>query len=222
MPTPRAAILRTPPAWLVAVLAASWYPIALLVGTVVIQAQPAGRRRQWLAWLSTDLHNLSGHPVGALLGSALVCEGDLVAWMVLALAGLTGLGLRIGGWAAAGLALGVHVAATLVSQGLVAIRIAEGQLPASARVMSDVGPSYLAVAALIGALVYGPLVGRVLGGLGFALLAPSLFGGLGELEVSSVGHVASIVLAVLLGLPVAWGNRRAAPYPRMVSPDQAS
>src|SRR5664279_3778781 len=143
MPTPRAAILRTPPAWLVAVLTASWYPIVLLVGTLVIQAQPADRRQQWLAWLSTDLHNLSTHPVGALLGSALVCEGDLAAWMVLAMAGLTGLGLRIGGWAAAGLVLTVHVLATLVSQGLVAIRIAQGHLPASARVMSDVGPSYL-------------------------------------------------------------------------------
>jgi hypothetical protein len=183
-------------------LAACWYPLVLLVATSVLRAQPPGRRQQWLAWLSTDLHNLATHPAGALLGSALVCEGDLTAWMVLALAGLTGLGLRIGALAAAGLVLAVHVLATLASQGVVAIRIAHGQLPPSARVMSDVGPSYLVVAALIGALVYGPMPGRVLGGLGFGLLAPSLFGGLTRLEVSAVGHLASIALAVLLGRAV--------------------
>ena len=181
---------------------AAWYPIALLTGTTVLQAQPPGRQQQWLAWLSTDLHNLATHPLGSLLGSGLVCEGDLGAWMVLGLVGLAGLGARTGAWVAAGLVVAVHVVATLVSQGAVALRIATGQLPESSRVMSDVGPSYVVVAALIGALVFGPLPARLLGGAGFALLTPSLFGGLTRLEVSSMGHTASIVLMVASGVVV--------------------
>jgi hypothetical protein len=223
MPTPRippAGLGSALAAGLGSALAAAVYPAALLAGTSILQAQAPARRQQCLAWLSTDLHNLATHPVGSLLGSALVCEGDLLAWLVLALAGLTGLGLRIGARAAAGLVLAVHVLATLVSQGVVALRIAGGQLPGSARVMSDVGPSYLVVAALIGALVYGPVLGRVLGGVGFALLAPSLFGGLTRLEVSAMGHLASIVLAVLLGGLVA--RRQGTPDVKTFSPGAAS
>jgi hypothetical protein len=207
MPTPR--ILSAAPRSALAALAALWYPAALLAATVVLQDQDSGRRQQWVAWLSTDLHNLASHPVAALLGSALVSEGDLAAWMLLALAGLTGLGLRIGARAAAGLVLAVHVLATLITQAVVAARIAGGQLPGSTRVMSDAGPSYMVVAALIGALVYGPLLGRLLGGVGFLVLAPSLFGGLARYDVSALGHLASVLLAVLLGGLVTRNRRRA-------------
>src|SRR5664280_2640859 len=81
-------------------LAACWYPAVLLAGTTLLNDQPSDRQRQWVAWLSTDLHNLSTHPVGSMIGSALVCQGDLAAWMLLALVGLAGLGARIGAWAA--------------------------------------------------------------------------------------------------------------------------
>lgn len=196
-----------------------WYPALLVIGTLALRAQPPGRQRAWLAWLSTDLHNLASHPVRSLLGSGLVCEGDLVAWTVLALIGLAGVGARFGAPLAAGLVIAVHVLATLASQAVIGYRIGTGRVPATARVMTDVGPSYLVVAALIAALLYGRRPAKVAAGLGFALLAPSLFGGLAEFEVSAMGHVASIVLAALLGaaaarrIPPPARDRRAAGRP---------
>jgi hypothetical protein len=173
--------------------------VALVIGTLALRAQPPDRQRVWVAWLSTDLHNLGAHPIGSLLGSGLVCEGDLVAWVVLALIGLAGSAARFGAPLAAALVIAVHVLATVASQAVVGYRIGIGRLPVTARMMPDVGPSYLVVAALIGALLYGPRPAKVPAGLGFALLAPSLFGGLAEFEVSAMGHVASIVLAAGLG-----------------------
>ena len=81
-------------------------------------------------------------------------------------------------------------------------------LPAAARLAVDVGPSYVVAPALVLGLLLGPtLVGRAAAGLGFALLAPHLFGGLRHLEVSSVGHVVAIGLALAAG-PVLAADRR--------------
>jgi Rhomboid-like protein len=192
-----------------ALLAATPYPVLLAAGTLVLNAQPASRRAAWLAYASTNLANLSGHPLRSLVLSALVCEGDLVAWVLLGLAGLAAAGLRFGAWRALVLAVAVHVLATFASEGLVAYRIGTGALPRTARVISDVGPSYLVVAALVMAIGYGTRGGRIIGALGFGLLAPSLFDGLGELDVAAVGHVVSIGLVLALGWPVARWARTA-------------
>jgi len=199
----RAARGALPAALLAALLAALPYPVLLAVGTALLNAQPARRRAAWLAYASTDLANLSDHPVTALLLSAFVTEGDLLAWTVLALAGLGVLAWSRPWpgalWRPPVLAFAVHVLATGVSQGITAHRIATGGLPPGARVMTDVGPSYLVVAALVAAVGYGTRAGRLVGALGFGVLAPSLFTGLGDLDVAAVGHVASIALALPLG-----------------------
>jgi hypothetical protein len=186
------------------------YPLLLAAGTLVLNHQSSTEREAWLRYISTDLANLGDHPLSSLVLSAGVSEENLLAWTILGLAGLTALGLRLGAGRALALAFGVHVLATLGSQGLVAYRISTGALPASARVMSDVGPSYLVVAALVAALGYGTRGGRVTGALGFAVLAPSLFDGLWHLEIAAVGHVLSIVLALVLP----WPLRRACPWAR--------
>jgi hypothetical protein len=186
-----------------AIVAALPYPLLLVAGTVLLDARPAARRDAWLDRLSTDLANLADHPLRSLLLSAFVAEGDLVAWSVLALAGLAALGRRIGARRALTAAFAVHVLATLASQGLVAVRIGAGDLSASARVMSDVGPSYVVVGALVAAVAYGTLGGRVVGAVGFGVLSPSLFEGLLQLDVAAVGHLSSVVLAPLVTWPLA-------------------
>ena len=178
------------------------YPLLLTAGTLLLRLQPSTKREAWLRYISTDLTNLNDHPLLSLVLSAGVCDVDLLAWTILGLAGLTALGLRLGAGRALALAFGVHVLATLGSQGLVAHRISTGALPVSARVMSDIGPSYLVVAALVAALGYGTRGGRVTGAVGFAVLAPSLFDGLGHGEVAAVGHVLSIALALVLPWPL--------------------
>ena len=187
------------PAWWRAAGGALPYPALLVAGTLALRGRPPGTRTRWLRYASTDLANLADHPVRCLAASAVLCEGDLIAWTVLALLGMAAVARRLGAWRCLLLVSGVHVLATYVSQGLVAYRIGTGALPASARVMSDVGPSYAVVAALVAAIGYGTRGGRVAGALGFAVLAPSLFTGLPDLDVAAVGHVTSIALALLLG-----------------------
>jgi hypothetical protein len=55
------------------------------------------------------------------------------------------------------------------------------------------------VAALVAGLAFGPWPARPLCAIGFLVVAPSLFGGLFHLEVSAVGHVSAIVIALVTG-----------------------
>ena len=185
--------------WVGVLLRALPYPVLLAATTLLVAAQPPHRHADLVADWSTDLANLADHPVRALVLSAFVADGDLVAWVVLALAGLAALGSRLGAVRALAVAAAVHVLATLVSQGVVLLRIRTGALPPSARVMTDVGPSYLVVAALVAAAAYARGGARIAGLVGFAVLVPSLFTGLPDLDVTAVGHLASIVLALALG-----------------------
>jgi len=183
-----------------AVLRAAPYPTALAVASALLDARSEAGRAAWLRYASTDLTNLAAHPVPSLALSVLFSEEQPVAWVVLALAGLAALGTRLGAVRALALAVTVHVVATLVSQGLTAWRVHAGDLPASARVMLDVGPSYVVVTALVAAACYGVGWARLVGAAGFAVLVPSLFGGLAELEVTAVGHATSCLLGVLSGV----------------------
>ena len=186
-------------------------PLLMVAGTLLVDSRPAARRAAWLRDISTDLANLADHPVRALVLSVLVADGDLVAWAVLGLAGLLALGARIGVPRALVVGCAVHVLATLVSEGAVAYRIHAGALPGSARVMTDVGPSYVVVAVLAAAAVHGGRAGRVTGVLGIAVLVPSTVEGLRDLDVAAVGHVTSLVLGPLLAWPWARHARRASP-----------
>lgn len=199
---PRGAAVRQPRPvrrLLVTAAAALPYPVLLVVATAVLDSRPADARARWLDGVSTDLVNLADHPVRSVVLSACVTEEHAVPWAVLALVGLAALVWRRGPWRPLVLVLAVHVLATGVSQGLIALRIAQGWLPGSARVMRDIGPSYVVIAALVGAIGYGTLAGRVAGALGFGVLAPTMFDGLGQLDVAAVGHTTSAVLALALG-----------------------
>jgi hypothetical protein len=166
-----------------------------------VAARPAPVRDAWVAYLSTNLTNLADHPVRALVGSAFVTDdGTVASWVVLAFVGLAAAGEALGNVRLAALLAGGHVLATLASEAVLEVQVRTGAMPAVARTIVDVGPSYVVAPALaLGLLLCPGLVGRAASGLGFALLAPHLFGGLPRLEVSSVGHVVAIGLALLVG-----------------------
>ena len=111
-------------------------------------------------------------------------------------------------WRALALVIGVHVLATLASEGMLARRIALGDEPASARHVIDVGPSYLVVSALVAVIVAGRRVERILCAAGFVVVAPSLFEGLDRWDVTAVGHASTVVLAAAYGLWRRPGIRR--------------
>jgi hypothetical protein len=181
------------------------YAAALVVVDTLTRVLPDDDGAAARAWLSTNLDTLSSplHGVAALLGSAFVAEESVGWWAVFAVAGLTVAGRRFGAVRAGALALAAHVLATLASEGLLALRIAAGDAPASDRGLLDVGPSYLVVGALAAGIAYGRRWERVAPAVAFALVAPYLFGGLTDLDVTPVGHATSAVLALGLGAAAA-------------------
>jgi hypothetical protein len=183
------------------------YTVAFVVTSLVFRTRSAAGRAAWLEWTSTNLVNLRHHPVGALVTSAFFAEDSLLSWAALALVGLGVVNWSLGNWRTAVLVTTAHVVGTLISEGILAYRIVAGAAPASDRYIVDVGPSYIVACALVAGVAYGTRAWRLLAAIGFALLLPSLFGGLTRLEVSAVGHLCSIVIALLLGWPL-WRSAR--------------
>lgn len=191
--------------WISRSVVAVGYVAGLLLATAVLNTRDDTARRVWVVWTSTNLTNLRDHPVSSLVTSAFVVEdGAPYGWAVLAAAGLVALAWRLGAWRALAVVGAAHVLGTLISEGIVAWRVHRGALSTTARDLIDVGPSYVVVAALVGAVAAGPWLARLVGAGGFAVLAPSLFGGLTEFEVSAVGHVCSIVIGAGLAAALRW------------------
>jgi hypothetical protein len=184
------------------------YTAVFAVTTAVYLSRSAATRRAWSAWTSTNLVNLRHHPVAAMVTSGLFSDGDLVAWTVLALVGLGVVNWSLGNWRTALLVVAAHVGGTLVSQGILAYRIASGAAPDGDRLLIDVGPSYVVACALVAGALWGAGWSRLAAAIGFALLAPSLFGGLPGLDVAAVGHVCAVLTAVVLGWPLWRAARR--------------
>jgi MYXO-CTERM domain-containing protein len=175
------------------------YTVALGIGTAPLHSRPRPERDAWLDWASTNLANATHHPLSALVVSALFTDGDVRGWLVLSLVGLGAVGWRLGAWRTATLVGAAHVIGTVISEGILGIRIASGAVPRTELHTRDIGPSYVVVAALVAGVAYGPWLAKLPCALGFASVAPSLFGGLFQLVVSSVGHVCAILVALVLG-----------------------
>jgi undecaprenyl pyrophosphate phosphatase UppP len=183
------------------------YPSALVVSTLVVDGR--ADRDRILAVASTDLGNLAEHPARSLVVSAFLSTESLLAWVLFAAIGLVVLGWTLGAWRTAMVALIAHVAATLISQGINLVLIERGERPEALRHELDVGPSYVVVAVLAGAILAGRWPGRLASAAGLALLAPSLFGGLSRYETAAVGHVGAIVIG--FGAAALLGRSRARP-----------
>ena len=150
-----------------------------------------------IAWASTNVTNLEHEPVGPLLLSALVTPGYLTVWPVLIALAVFGANRALGNARTALVCLAGHVIGSLVSEGIVAYRIDAGQLPAANRYLSDVGPSYVVVAAVVIALACGTWLARTLAAVDLVVLVfpGHIFGGLSQLDVTAVGHLAAALTA---------------------------
>jgi rhomboid family protein len=209
--------MSRPPAWTAGrSLALRWwpvvvYPVAFLATSLAVAARGSQERATGLLWASTNLDNLADHPVRALVASAFVADGDVVAWTVLAALGLAGVVVAAGpGWAVA-VAAAAHLVGTAVSEGTLAVRIHRGLAPASDRGILDVGPSFVVVGVLVTTIVAGiRWWWRALALAGFVLLAPSLFDGLLDGDVAALGHVTSAAVGLVAGGLLLLRRRRAA------------
>ncbi len=116
--------------------------------------------------------------------------------MLIALA-VFGANRALGNAATALVCLAGHVIGSGVSEGMVAYRVDAGQLPGADRYLTDAGPSYVVVSAIVIALVCGTWPARMLAAGDFAVLVfpGHIFGGLSQLDVPAVGHLTALVTA---------------------------
>jgi hypothetical protein len=149
------------------------------------------------AWASTNVANLEHEPIGPLVLSAFVGPGYLLVWPVLIALAVFGASRAFGTARTALICLAGHVIGSLVSEGIVAYRVDVGQLPVTDRYLTDVGPSYVVVSAIVIAVVCGTWLARAAAALDFGVLVVGghIFGGLSHLDVSAVGHLTALVTA---------------------------
>lgn len=159
-----------------------------------------------LRWASTSVQNLTHHPVTSLVASAFFPTSFLPAWPVLIALALFGATSVFGNWRTAVTCAAGQVVGTLVSEGIVAYRIAAGGLPHADRFLLDVGPSYVVVAALAVGLLHGGWLVSAAAVLDLALLVfvGQIFAGLTRLEVAPVGHLTALITGIVVGTILAW------------------
>jgi hypothetical protein len=144
-----------------------------------------------IAWASTNVANLEHEPVGPLLVSAFVTSGFFLAWPALIGPALFGANRALGNTRTALVCLAGHVIGSLVSEGILAYRIDVGQLSAANRHISDVGPSYVVLSAIVIALICGGWLVRTLAAVDLAVL---VFPGQ---NVAAVGHLTAALTAAV-------------------------
>ncbi|WP_441250286.1 rhomboid-like protein [Kitasatospora sp. McL0602] len=181
--------------------------LAVLLGTTVFSrlADPQLVHRLQ-EFSSTDGHNLLHRPVLALLFSGVWVAGPV--WMpylwAFALT-VAPLERRVGPWRAAGVFAAGHVAATLLSQAVVAVGVATGRVQPSALDALDIGISYGVLASLgaLAGLLRPP--GRLLAlGAAGALIAHQYLND--QDLVTGVGHPAALLIGISL-----WSRLRGGP-----------
>src|SRR5208282_1134995 len=160
------------------------------------QLTPAAQARL-IAWTSTSVANLEHEPVLPLVLSALVAPGYFVVWPVLIALAVFGANRALGSVRTALVCLAGHVIGSLFSEGIVAYRVDAGQLAVANRHLTDVGPSYVVVSAIVIVLICGTWLARVLAAIDFAVLVfgGHIFSGLSHLDVSAVGHLTAMITA---------------------------
>ena len=199
----------------------------VLIDLVFVSLTPHGQTAL-TAWASTNVANLSREPIGPLVLSAFIAPGYLVVWPVLIALATFGANRAVGNVRAVLICVAGHVIGSLVSEGIVAARVAAGQLPAADRYLTDVGPSYVVVAAIVIAVIRGRWLARSLALLDFAILVfgGHIFSGLSHLDVSAVGHLtamltAAVIIALTLNLNLGRrGRRRGSAHVTDEGPDQ--
>jgi len=173
------------------------FGICFVVTGLVYALLDPGAQATFTDWASTNVANLEHEPVLPLLLSAFVAPGYLLTWPVLIALALFGANRAVGNVRIALVCLAGHVTGTLVSEGIVAYRVDAGQLSAASRHLTDVGPSYVVVAAVVVALALGTWLARALAAIDLVILVfpGDIFGGLSQLDVAAVGHLTAMLTA---------------------------
>jgi hypothetical protein len=189
----------------------SWlYLAAVCAAEIAYIFLPQKDRLAVLEWASTSVHNLRHHPVAALVASAFFTNSHLLAWPAVVALAVFGANHALGNWRTVLTCAAAQVVGTLVSEDIAAYRVSHGSLPAADRYLIDVGMSYVVVSAIAVALLYGRWLARATAAVDLLLLIfiGQIFAGLGELQVSAVGHLTALLTGAVLGSFLMWQRRR--------------
>ncbi|MGH3151075.1 MAG: rhomboid-like protein [Streptosporangiaceae bacterium] len=186
----------------------------MITELVYVQLTPAARA-SLTAWATTSVSNLEHEPIGPLVVSAFIGRGNYLLWPVLIAVAMFGANRALGNACTALICVAGHVIGTLVSEGIVAYRVDAGQLPVADRYLTDVGPSYVVVSAIVIAVACGTWLARVAAVLAFAVLVfgGDIFGGLSHADVSAVGHLTALLTAAAFVVLITARRPRPAPAP---------
>jgi hypothetical protein len=180
---------------------ATAYVLALFGAYLWWLLQSPHARLAALAASSTDLHHLERIPWVVIPASS-IWSGDMFGYWAVAVVLCLGALERLRGGLVTLLTGAVaHVVGTGVSEGVTAIRIAAGNLSASAEHLLDVGPSY-AVAACATAVVFSSGANRWLRWACALTLVPlvvTAFNFSDESQVAAIGHAVAMLVGVAAG-----------------------
>ena len=195
------------------------FAIGGLVTTLLSPPESAALR----LWASTNVASLQHHPVPALVLSAFLPSGSPFAWLAPIALTMFGANRAVGTARLALICAAGHLIGTGVSEGIVAYRVDHGSLPPAWSHISDVGPSYVVVSAIVVAVMFGSWLTRVTALAVFAVLVfvSHIFAGLTSLHVAAVGHLTAIVTAAALGLVLALKRRGVRGGPASTGPSRA-
>jgi Rhomboid-like protein len=198
----RGALPRHATAWL--------YLAGVCAAELTYALLPGHDRDAVLAWSSTSVHNLEHHPVGSLVASAFFPTTFLLAWPAVITLAMFAATSVLGAWRTALTCAAGQVVGTMVSEGIVAYRVAHGSLPPADRFLLDVGPSYVVMAAIAVALLYGRWPARAAAAVDLVALVfvGQIFAGLSRLEVAAVGHLTALTAGAVTATLFVWHQRK--------------
>jgi hypothetical protein len=175
---------------------ATTYAAVLLVANGWLELQSQHREQVVLARASTDIAHLVHDAWVVLPESALWTTGYFAYWVVACFVALAMLERLHGPLTTVLVAVAGHVVGTAVSEGVVAIRIAAGNLPDSARHALDVGPSFVLLAATF-AVIAGAGSPRWARLLCVLVLLPLAAWEVSTTRADPVGHAAAATVGVV-------------------------
>lgn len=200
-----------------------WYLVVLLISTIVLRSVGPDTARRLLEWSSTNVAELSEHPVRVLLFSALWLPGLIWApYAVVYTVVLAPLERTVGArWTALVFASG-HLLATLLTELPVAILLWLGHLGQQWETVLDVGVSY-GVATTMGAAL-GLLLPRWRWPILAAIEAWTLLVLALHPDMTSAGHLIALNLGLLwwplLSRRKVLGSIRPWPFQRAAEPER--
>lgn len=191
---PAAAVRRLP-------VATASYAALLAAAAAWYSLQSLHRRSLVLAHSSTDIWHLEHDPWVVLPASAVWAVSHPAYWVAAAACCLGVLEHRRGVRVTLAVAAMAHVLGTLVSEGVVWVRVALGDLPASARHVLDVGPSYVVTSCSV-AVICDRTASRRARLACLAAIVPIVVvtvAGVPSGDVAAVGHLVAAAVGVVAG-----------------------